>query len=291
MNVDFVDEDDSKLFIVSTSGRVNSLKRYHILLNDLLNLNIEYKTYNSNNLKIDPQDFVKVINHPRCIGGAISKDIKATIVPFLSESVGYAINVRSVNTVIKSNNQLIGYNTDAEGFRIAISEGIGKAGLTIDQIKTAVCYGYGGVTNVVASVLTSLGFKVFITGRRPDEIIKRCSELSQFTSTPILPWNSNCDVDLFVNASPVTNQPLDQASNFLEAISRAKVVFDHELDGTYLINYCKENDKYFISGYGMYFPQMSIQWKLFLKSFLSEDQIEQLPILLKEAENRANGSS
>jgi shikimate 5-dehydrogenase len=90
-----------------------------------------------------------------CLGGAISKDIKGTIAPFLDEVDPLAEAVGSVNTVARVGNRLIGFNTDALGFEMAIREG--TEGLAL---KTAVIYGYGGVASVVVTVLKNLGLQV-----------------------------------------------------------------------------------------------------------------------------------
>jgi shikimate 5-dehydrogenase len=59
------------------------------------------------------------------IGGAISKDIKHAVLEHLDEIDESAQEVQSVNTVLRKpgTNILVGYNTDAHGFRQAITRG------------------------------------------------------------------------------------------------------------------------------------------------------------------------
>jgi shikimate 5-dehydrogenase len=261
--------------IISTSGREKSLRRYQILLQELLGLDMAYVPISSATGKIDPQHFAWALRGMNCIGGAISKDIKHTIIPFLNEIDELAQQVQSVNTVIHTHDsRLIGYNTDAMGFREAITGGIRSSKLVL---KTAVVYGYGGVSSVVFHVLKALGIKVFVTGRRMEQARARAKEFGVHvfeTGTP--------PCDLFVNATPVTDQDLALAQNFLPALKGSKCAFDHEMPGKCLQEYCEEHGIFHIPGTAMYYPQMAMQWELFLP-----DKAKVLPALLVEADKAA----
>lgn len=228
--------------------------------------------------KIDPEKFVWTLRGMPCIGGAISRDIKEAVVPFLDDIDDLAKEINSVNTIIRRGNRLKGYNTDALGFREAILKGVQSSGITI---KTAVVYGYGGVTNCVVSVLKSLGIEVFITGRRQDAIEAKAAQLQ------IEPWTEQQkgSIDLFVNASPVTHHPLIDAVNFLNAIEGCRIAFDHEMPGVYLEEHCSQEGIFLIKGTEMYLPQMVAQWGLFLDGYM--DDVSQLPDLFSEIENKS----
>eukprot|EP00966_Prymnesium_polylepis_P038754 899437-Prymnesium_polylepis.1 len=126
-------------YIISTSGRPTSARRYRVLLEDLLRADVAYLPISSPEGKIDPQCFAWALRGLNAIGGAISKDIKGTITPFLDEVDPLAAQVGAVNTVIRRGTRLHGYNTDALGFERAI-----RAAIAGVEVKTAVCYGYGG---------------------------------------------------------------------------------------------------------------------------------------------------
>ena len=196
------------------------------------------------------------------------------VIPFLDEVDELAEQVQSVNTVIRlPGNKLKGYNTDALGFRHAITTGIARAQVTV---KTAVIYGYGGVSSVVFSVLKELGIEVHVTGRNLKRAAARAKEFNISFCDPTLP--SKRPFGLFINATPVTDQPLDRAGNFLQAIEGCKVVFDHEMPGHFLANYCKEQGIVHIPGTEMYYPQMQLQWQLFLDGIVPKEAIERLLI-------------
>jgi len=266
-------------YIISTSGRVSSLKRYQKLLQQILKLDVAYLPIHSGdeeNPAIDPSRFVSTLKGFPCIGGAISRDIKQAVIPFLDELDESARLVQSVNTVIvKNKNYLVGYNTDALGFKEAIQNGIETSAITV---KSAVCYGYGGVASVVVNILQSMGIEVYIIGRRVDIAEKRALELNCKV------WKDET-IDLFVNATPASEHPLEEATNLLESLASAKIVFDHEMPGKYLADFCASQGKYHIKGTEMYYPQMRAQWELFLQGLVDPARI---PDLLQQADRVDN---
>lgn len=262
-------------FIISTSGRPSSIERYRKLLQDILLVDIAYIPINSgsaDNKIIDPQRFAYALKGFPCIGGAISKDIKRAIIPFLDEIEVSAEKVQSVNTVlVDKNGQLKGYNSDVVGFRHAIVNGVNNSG---SKVESAICYGYGGVASVVTSVLQELGYKVYIIGRNAEIANTRAMELG-------VEFWSGQSAELFVNATPASERPLEMAPNLLESLKCCKIVFDHEMPGKYLQEYCDLHNVHHIKGLDMYYPQMYEQWRLFLQGIVEPDRI---PELIKEAD-------
>ena len=263
------------VYIISTSGRISSLKRYRALLSKVLEIDVVYLplTHHDNG-KVDPKRFASALRGLPCIGGAISKDIKHSIIPFLDEIHEDALKIGSVNTVIVTNGFLKGFNTDALGFEKAIKEGIQATGF---EVRKAVCYGYGGVASVVTTVLKKLGITVYLTGRNRSSAESRSHELE------VQCWSTE-QCDLFVNATPASEKPLEEATNFLSALNGCKIAFDHEMPGAYLTEYCKLHDIYHIKGTDMYYPQMYAQWSLFLSPLVPSIE-SRIPSLIQQAED------
>ena len=151
-----------------------------------------------------------------------------------------------------------GYNTDAFGFKTAISNYLEESE---QEVGSAIIYGNGGVSGVAVRVLQELGIEVSMAGRNPENVRKKMGELSlAHTEGPY---------DLVVNATPISSNPVEEAAGLVPLLETAKVVFDHsmpEKDGgtNYLKEYCEQHNLDFISGNDMYVPQMIQQWKLFL---------------------------
>ena len=278
-------------YIISTSGRPSSMRRYKVLLRDILKVNISYIPINaggeeSSSKKIDPQDFCFALRGLRGVGGAISKDIKGTVHAFLDNVDDLAKEIGSINTVICRGDALIGYNTDAYGFKIAIGQGIEQLAKQGKTVCKAVCYGYGGVCSVVVACLKSMGIEVYITGRSLATASKRAADLW----VDVYDREKHGQCDLFVNAAPVTDEPLKNAVNFLPTLEGCSLVFDHELVGTELIKYCRANNVIHIPGKAMYWPQMAEQWKLFLQDMVDKAVLDNIMEHLQKAEQIANGS-
>jgi len=187
---------------------------------------------------------VNILRGLPCIGGAISRDIKHSIIPYLDEIDEIASIIQSVNTIIvEKNGKLKGYNTDAIGFRNAIENGIQQSQV---DVKSAVIYGYGGVTNVVVAILRELNITIYLTGRNRTTIEQRAKELNINIWIPSPA--TTIQIDLFVNATPATEMPLDESLNLIESLSRCKIAFDHSMPGVYLEEYCKQHNIYHIKG-------------------------------------------
>ncbi len=248
------------------------MRRYQKLLQEVLQVDIAYIPIQprENASAILGEHFAGVIRGLGAIGGAISKDIKGKIVPHLDELDDFAREVQSVNTVIRRGDLLVGYNTDAYGFERAIQEGMTAYG---QELKTAVVYGYGGVFQVVQYVLTKLGFQVYLTGRNQEKVA------AVNDAYGLAPYAGQCD--LFVNATPVTDDPLEQAEGFLEALEGSKMVFDHHMPGKHLAAYCQAKGIHYLPGTAMYYPQMYKQWSLFLEGIVTE---EELPDLIRRSD-------
>ena len=104
-----------------------------------------------------------------------------------------------------------------------------EGGDNVKQVRKAVCYGYGGVCNVVVACLRSMNIQVYITGRSIKTATARAKELR----VEVYNRNVHGQCELFVNATPVTDAPLESAVNFLETLKGCTVAFDHELVGKY----------------------------------------------------------
>lgn len=258
----------STQYIISTSGRISSMKRYQKLLQEVLRIDIAYlpiSSYSEDGL-IHPENFANAIRGLGAIGGAISKDIKGKIIQHIDQLDSFAQKVQSVNTVIREGDKLIGYNTDAYGFEIAIAKGMEQSGI---KINSALIYGYGGVFNIVYHVLRNLNIEVFVTGRRASEVDRINQEYKLNT-------HDGSPKDLFVNATPVTDNVLDDAPGFLEAIYGSKMAFDHHMPGNCMEEYCDQSGIYYLPGTDMYYPQMYKQWALFLKGQVNESDLSEL---------------
>jgi len=86
---------------------------------------------------------------------------------------GIAKEIGAVNTLIKEDNHMIGYNTDAEGFYRSI--------LAFGKIKSALILGAGGTSKALSYILKSKGIEVTIVNRS-------ASRLKDFQAFKTMTW-------------------------------------------------------------------------------------------------------
>ncbi len=80
----------------------------------------------------------------------------------------FAKKVGAVNTIVKRDGRLYGYNTDAPGFLKAISE--------FDNVKTVLFLGAGGTAQSTAVILKEAGYQVTILNRSTPRLEKFAKE-------------------------------------------------------------------------------------------------------------------
>lgn len=124
----------------------------------------------------DIKDLRKVME--RMDGVNVTIPYKKSVIPMLDCVSDEAREVGAVNTVVKRNGCLCGYNTDVAGFR-KMAEGI--------EGKRALVLGDGGAAQAVKHVLSGLGcpFRCVTHGEMDDELV------------------SVKDFDVVVNATPL----------------------------------------------------------------------------------------
>ena len=244
-------------YIISTSGRPQSIRRYNVLLQDILGEDVAYLPMSSTSAdgKIHADAFASVLRSWRSIGGAISRDIKSKIAPYLDHIDEQSEATGSVNTVVRRGEKLWGFNTDAIGFR----RGVARAFADENAPSSALIYGYGGVTRTVVHVLLELGIRrerIFLTGRRIGAAEQVALELGVSCYNPSRGAKRRQVHELFVCAAPVTNAPLERAGNLVDALDSlvpGAFCFDHELSGEYLREFCKEKGFRHLPGRGELF--------------------------------------
>ena len=87
---------------------------------------------------------------------------KESVLYYLNEQAPEVIQIGACNTVVFQDDKLIGFNTDASGFKRALLEFLGP--IKIKRVKVAII-GAGGAAKAIAYTLKQLGAKVCIFNR------------------------------------------------------------------------------------------------------------------------------
>ena len=118
---------------------------------------------------------------------------KETVIPYLDHIDEFARAIGAVNTVVKRDGGLYGYNTDFYGMSALIE----RYGIKIDGKKVAIL-GSGGTAKTAFAVSSALGAKEIIkVSRTPSDVAVSYDEL----------YEKHADVEVIINTTPVGMYP------------------------------------------------------------------------------------
>ncbi len=159
--------------------------------------------------KDDLKKIVEQIKKDEIKGVNVTVPFKREIFNYI-DSASHEVQLsKSVNTLVKENNEVIGYNTDQKGFEISLE----KSGWN-SKNKKVLIIGAGGVTpSILSSFIKVDGAKkIYISNRTR----KKAEELKKFWDTTlgifqmkedtieIIDWGKKCELcDLVINTTSV----------------------------------------------------------------------------------------
>ncbi len=197
---------------------------------DKLGIDVRYELWETPPEKL--KEVVKSILADDKIGSNVTVPYKEEVIPFLDELDEVASDIGAVNTIVKKNGRLVGYNTDAVGFLRAIK----SEGKFDPKGKKVTMIGAGGVARAIGFILVKSGIaslKIFDIDRPRAE--KLASELG-FSGVSILKSNEGSEyeeavygADLLINCTPrgMKHSAGENKSPVPEAlISRDSLVYD-----------------------------------------------------------------
>jgi len=155
---------------------------------------------------------------------------KAGVLALLDEIDSSAAGIGAVNTIVRDNDRLIGYNTDVTGFQVDLR----SHGVELDG-DPVILLGSGGAARAVTAALIPGGARIsYITplvdeaGQLIEDLVKPSGARAQ-----ILPWEddsfSGAVVRLVVNATPVGMSPNAEACPWPDEIPLPKGAFVYDL--------------------------------------------------------------
>ncbi len=197
---------------------------------DQLGLDVRYELWETEPEKLESA--VKGILAEDKLGSNVTVPYKEAVIPFLDELNEVARDIGAVNTIVKRDNKLIGYNTDAEGFLRAIE----IEGKFDPEGKRVAMIGAGGVARALGFILIKAGIKslkMFDIDQQRAE--KLASELGSSDITVLKSGTGSeydeavSGADLLINCTPIgmkhspseSQSPIDQ-----ELILSQSLVYD-----------------------------------------------------------------
>ncbi|MBK6909435.1 MAG: shikimate dehydrogenase [bacterium] len=131
------------------------------------------------------------------------KDLAYTLCDELSET---ARTARAVNTLVRRQGRLIGYNTDVAGFRYALEQRLEE----VSKVERVLVIGTGGAARAAMIAVSQVvqPLELAIASRRPADAIERVAPVLPAPYAPVLLTHAKArrrlpEFDLIVQATPV----------------------------------------------------------------------------------------
>lgn len=139
--------------------------------------------------EIDEDELPRFFQERDFSGINVTIPYKQAVIPFLDEISDEAKKIGAVNTIVKKEGKLFGFNTDFFGMRALIK----STGLDLEN-KTVLILGTGGTSKTAVEVSKSLGAKKIVKVSR-----KKSSDTVTYDET----YEKYSGADVIINTTPV----------------------------------------------------------------------------------------
>ena len=155
----------------------------------------------------------------RLNGINVTIPFKKTIIPYLNVLSSHALRTQSVNTVSFDNRNLIGHNTDIDGFELSVR----KLNYNVMD-KSILILGAGGVVPSIIYALKKMNAKNIALSNRTK---KKSLELKNiFNELEILEWGELNDFDMIINATSLGLKKNDKFQIDFSKAGNGKLFYD-----------------------------------------------------------------
>ncbi len=167
----------------------------------------------------DLPELFKNLKEKKLDGINITVPYKKAVIPYLDVLSGHALRTQSVNTISCQNGNLIGHNTDIDGFEISIKK------LNYDvKDKTVIILGAGGVVPSIVYALKKMNASKIILSNRTRE--KAEALKSVFKDLSVLDWGEIVDFDMIINATSLGLKENDKFGTDFKSGGKNKLFYD-----------------------------------------------------------------
>jgi len=259
----------------------------HNFILEYMKLNYVYSAW-----EVRPENLKTALDGVRAMGIKginVTAPHKKAVMEYLDEISQSARKLGSVNTVVNRDGKLCGYNTDADGFCMALE----NAGISLTDKKILVI-GAGGVVEPTLTRITEEKPKSITTVNRTKSKAQSIADkISKQTGFNIETELDRLEFDIVINTTsagmiPQTDRlPIEEIEEIpnLDFINKNTVVVDmiYNPDETLFLKLAREKGAKTLNGLGMLICQGLLAFELFTGEKLPENMIE---LVKKEVFNR-----
>tara|TARA_Y100000590_G_scaffold411995_2_gene506547 strand:- start:225 stop:1016 length:792 start_codon:yes stop_codon:yes gene_type:complete len=169
--------------------------------------------------EIDIKGIISEIRNEKINGINVTLPFKKFIIPFIDQLSPEAKETQSVNTVYKQNDKIVGHNTDAKGFELALKH----INYNVKNKKIFIL-GAGGVVPSIIYALKKMEASEIILSNRTK---KRAEDLKKiFNHIQVIDWGENTGFNMIINATSLGLKNDDEVKLDYDAIGSNKLFYD-----------------------------------------------------------------
>jgi shikimate dehydrogenase len=266
MNFINIPNKDTNIFISLAKSPGNTGSKFHNLGSKIKKINNIYIPLRVNNFK-QAKAIIKNLNYKGC---SLSMPFKESCYSLIDYKDSITRSCRSINTILKKNNKLYGFNTDYYAAKRIFENN------KFDNKTSVLLLGNGGVARTIYSLILKKKMKkVFLISRNLNKYQKwKCAK-----NHKVLSWKKirNINVDLLINATPIgmfgqSNEPsiITNKKNFF-----LKYIYDLPVNKKNKLSiYAKKHKIKYISGLESSFYQALKQFEIYNKTKLNEKKMK-----------------
>ena len=167
----------------------------------------------------DLPELFKNLKEKKLDGLNVTVPYKKVVIPYIDILSGHALRTQSVNTISLYNGNLVGHNTDIDGFEISIKK------LNYDvKDKTIIILGAGGVVPSIIYALKKMNASKIILSNRTKEKAEALKKI--FKDINVLDWGEIVDFDMIINATSLGLKENDKFGIDFTKAGRNKLYYD-----------------------------------------------------------------
>ena len=172
--------------------------------------------------KMSENEFENLISEVRqhVINGVnVTVPFKNTIIPHMDKLTDEAKRTQSVNTIYQKDNQIIGHNTDIEGFENSIK----KINFNFNNKKIFIL-GAGGVVPSIVYASMKMGSSEILISNRTKEKAQKIK--NTFNNIKLVNWGEIPDFDVIINATSLGLNQNDEINLDFTNVGKYKLFYD-----------------------------------------------------------------
>ncbi len=152
-------------------------------------------------------------------GVNVTVPFKKTVIPYLDELSEEARITQSVNTIYLKDKQVVGHNTDIEGFENAIK----KINFNFNKKKVFIL-GAGGVVPSIIYASIKMGSSEITISNRSEN--KALEIKNIFNKTKLVRWGEMPNFDVIINATSLGLNQYDKINLDFSKVGKNKLFYD-----------------------------------------------------------------